>query len=386
MRTSCAKLSLLTLLLACGDATGDRNEPALIDTLSSGAIHVTNAHAGSWDGNREWIFRETSRIGRLDGEGADVFGRIAGLDLGADGTTYVYDGFAREIRIFDSSGRNVTTVGGRGAGPQELESVVGIAMAPDGQVWLVDAGNSRYVRLAADGLLETVRRPIAVYTLPWLGGWDRDGYFHDQASVLREDRTASVLVRMSQPGTVRDSTELPVADLRQPGMGSMAFPLPFAPRQLWAFDPAGRIWTAIDTAYVLTAVDLVGDTVAVVRRSHERVPLSPAHRDSVRTYADNLRSRFGVDVPAAMIPTVAPVLRWITIDDSGCMWVCATGLDSCDVVDVFDPLGVYLGTVDLPVPATGRLVVRGNFAAYSAEGPSTEPVVVVGQIEGRQRP
>jgi hypothetical protein len=369
-------------LSAAGSGAASRGEVP-VETLPVGGLPVAHPAAGSAGEGGTWIIRERARIGRTDGSGPDVFGRVAALAIGSDGVVHVFDGFARQLRSFDLDGRLIAVRGRRGGGPNEFEGVVGMSLAPDESLWLVDAGNGRYARLQPDGAFETVRRPIATYELPWLGGWDAQRGFYDQASALIENRYTPVLVRMAQPGTPGDTLRLPAILLRQPGLGSMSFPLPFAPRQLWAFDPAGRIWTGLNTRYELTAINFAGDTVAVVRRGRERLRLGPAQRDSVSRYVRSLTGRFGVQVSDDMIPEAAPLIQWISIDDRGFLWVCATGLSPCGTVDVFAPHGAYQGAFALPVPASGAVVVRGNTIAFAALGPDDTPMVIIGFIAGR---
>jgi hypothetical protein len=51
------------------------------------------------------------------GDRQDAFGRIAGIEVDQQGNTYVLDALARNIRVFDTSGDHVRTIGRRGSGP-----------------------------------------------------------------------------------------------------------------------------------------------------------------------------------------------------------------------------------------------------------------------------
>jgi hypothetical protein len=375
-------LELFLLAAACS-GTADANLETVIDTLPGGGVVVTNRGDGVWRAPDAWRVVEEVRIGRAEGDGPDVFGRIASVALGADGTIYVFDRFARELRVFDDTGRSIGVYGRRGGGPEEFEAVIGMDFAPDGALWLVDAGNGRYARFEG-GRIETVRRPIGTYIQPWLGGWEIDGSFYDQASVVQHESVNEILVRMNQPGSPVDSLGLPTIPLRQPRLGSMSFPLPFAPRQLWAFDARGLVWTALSNEYILAAVSLAtGDTLISIKRVHHQQPLGREQRDSVHSYASSLKSRFGVHVTDDMLPLWMPVLRWMVADDRGHLWVCATGPEPCDILDVFDPGGVFLGSVSLPSAATSRPAVRGDRILLPVEGRFGEPVILLGRISGR---
>src|SRR5690606_11108886 len=115
--------------------------------------------------------------------------------------------------------------GRRGAGQREFEDVVGLAWAPDGALWLADAGNGRYARPGPDGGLETVRRPVPMYDLPRLGGWDEQGSFYDEAAVATDAHVRSVLPRVASPGVPVDTLILPAAKLPVPRLGQISFPL-----------------------------------------------------------------------------------------------------------------------------------------------------------------
>ena len=191
---------------------------------------------------------------------------------------------------------------------------------------------------------------------------------------------SAVLVRMAPTGTPVDTVILPAVKLAVPHLGSMSFPLPFAPRQLFAFDRSGRIWVGVSSEYRLAALDLTGDTVLVVERAGEPARLTAAQEDSIRKYIGQLRGRFGVEVRSEMIPERAPILKWMAADDTGRLWVCATGLSPCDTLAVISRDGRPLASVRLPAAAEGRPAVRGTRIAYAAEGPRGEPIVLVGEI------
>lgn len=147
--------------------------------------------------------------------------------------------------------------------------MVGLAWAPDGALWLADAGNGRYARPGPDGGLETVRRPVPMYDLPWLGGWDEQGSFYDEAAVATDAHVRSVLPRVASPGVPVDTLILPAAKLPVPRLGQISFPLPFAPRQIFAFDRSGQDLGRPRSEYRLAALDLKGDTVMVVERPRQ---------------------------------------------------------------------------------------------------------------------
>ena len=88
-----------------------------MDTLPSGEIVVRNTHDPLWAPEEAWRVVEDLRIGEAMSEGPDLFGAIYSFDVDAWGRIFVLDDQAQEVRIFDSGGAFVRTVGRRGEGP-----------------------------------------------------------------------------------------------------------------------------------------------------------------------------------------------------------------------------------------------------------------------------
>ena len=91
--------------------------------------------------------------------------RPAGLALGSDGSLYIADTNHHRIRRVRPDGI-IVTVAGTGTsgfsgddGPAtaaELSSPVGVAMAPDGTLYVADTNNNRVRRVAPDGIITTI--------------------------------------------------------------------------------------------------------------------------------------------------------------------------------------------------------------------------------------
>src|SRR5688572_9369050 len=58
-------------------------------------------------------------IGRTEGDGPDVFGRVSGVAQDSEGRIYVADALAHTIGVFGPSGSHLYTIGREGSGPGE---------------------------------------------------------------------------------------------------------------------------------------------------------------------------------------------------------------------------------------------------------------------------
>lgn len=328
---------------------------------------------------------EVLRLGDADREGPELFGEIRALAVAPDGDILIFDHFGNELRRFDAVGRYISSSGGTGEGPGEFLNVVGLAIDPAGDTWVVDVRNRRYSVVGEDSVLRVLARPSRVVTQPWVGGFDREGFLHDLATESGgprgelEDR----LLRMDEGGTVVSEHGLPRVAIPTPTLGlGVMVPIPYLPQLLRAWDPAGAVWQAISTDYSIVRINLAGDTTHVVAVDRSGPPLNAAERDSLRSAVAAAERSFGIHVAADMTPSRIALLRWMAVDDQGNLWVCATARSPCDEIEVHEVGGGAHRKVSLPVPLLDHpvpLIHRGLI--YGAtEGPLGVPQLFVGKL------
>jgi hypothetical protein len=316
---------------------------------------------------------DTVWIGALEGDGPAVFGSIAALAVDAQGAIHVFDGRAYELRIFGPDGTFLSKYGRRGSGPGEFQHVIGMVITPEPRVWLVDGANARYTVLHNDEV-RTHPRGAGVYNATWVGGY-ASGYLHDVV-ILPGQTASNALVRVDTAGVAVDTFGVPAGTTEAPRIGSIRLPIPYAPEDLRAFDPMGTLWMATSHEYALHEVSLLGDTIRVVRRDVSPRPLSDLEADSVARHMRALRSEFQLDVPDAMIPRKAPLLRHLTVGADGSLWV--TRGDATNggrtQLDVFDSRGRLLGEVVVGFPLRLKVVQNGRLYGVATDELGVERV------------
>lgn len=346
--------AILACLCACGGGDGP------------------DAGGGAWKPGQEWRLTAQTTIGSADGEGPDVFAQIVDVELDGMGRVWVADGQQHQIRVFDSTGAHVRSIGRKGGGPEEFKGIAGMDWAADGTLWVLDGGNMRFaVYDTAGRFITTHRRDVNIVTSPWPLGFDTRGNLYDRASVTSHDDKEVRVVRFGPGLQPRDTFRVPpfenpafevtLEQGRNRRISSVN--VPFSASQSWRLDPDGFVWVAITDRYRLTRYRFDGTVERVVERPVQGQPVTAEQRKKI---LDNYRrfEQSGGRVDESRIPRTHPVIIDFYVADDGHLWVMPYR-GSPAKLDIFAPDGTYLGEVSNP----GRLLpspvpaIRGDQVA-----------------------
>jgi len=351
-------LSICFVACTSTEHTGVGRWAGTIDTLPGGAIAVSNPATPALDSVKGWRLVEELRIGAAEGNGPDVFSDVHDLVVDAQGRLYVLQAQTRTVHVFDSTGRFVRAIGRSGSGPGEFEQPNGIALAADGRLWVADPRNARFTFFDSVGTLAgSHRREIGGYGWLWGGEFLADGRLVEPDVHFREGgASGSALVRFDSALVPRDTLLRRLSSSTNPEDGAFVFrqgtsttylQIPFRPATaMTVIDPRGWVWSGHAGEYRLVQRTFDGDTVRIVSRTFEPVPVQAADladfRESVREFGTVDESR---------IPKVKPAFSAVVVAPDGHLWVRLERphSESGSVFDVFDPEGRYLAQVRTPV-------------------------------------
>ena len=370
-------------LAACGpetDSVGNLPE-TVVETRGDTTI-VRTLSGSVWEAEATLV-PELS-IGEVDGAEEYLFGQIALFAVDDNLSLYVLDRQAQHVRVFDSAGTYVETLGGPGEGPGEFGIADAVAVLPDGRVAVRDP----------------IRRLIHVFG-PAKGDIDQWEYATLGAVVglktLYADRSGRTLLVTQNPehrharpywhtivfgsdGTQLDTIPEPWNGYERPGLraereleggGSMWVPedVPFTPDFYWTIHPSGHLLTGFSTEYRLELARDHG--ILRIERDIELVPVLAAERDYER---ERITGRMRSVVPnwdwdGPPIPEHKPFFTELHAGRDGRIWVQVTTegremqneahdpdnprsqpvtWEEATRFDVFEEDGTYLGTVAAP--------------------------------------
>jgi hypothetical protein len=358
-------------LVGCGADGGGLVFAGSIDTLPDGRVVVSNPATGMWGEGEAWEVTEEIRIGRVDGDGPDMFGSVGLLEVDVAGRFYVFERQAQELRVFDTDGSHVRTVGRKGGGPGEFNQVIGMDWSPDGNLWMVDPQNNRISVFDTAGAYVKGHRTIGGYVIsPWPGGFDDQGRFYNYGVDPDAEGFGMVLVRFDENLEPVDTIAIPRWDgeenffeLRSE-RGWMRAGVPYSPSISWQFvRRTPYMWIARTGDYQIYQQTMDGDTVRAISRAFDPLPVTGEDLDSAIAGLEWFVSQGG-KIEHSKFPSVKPALRRFYVDDVGRLYVIPVTTEERNgrVLDVFDVEGRYLGRLDLPFKLSSypRAVIRGG--------------------------
>lgn len=212
-------------------------------------------------------------IGGSAAPGPTEFQMVGAITPLGQGDIAIADIYAAEIRVFDTHGRHVRTMGRRGRGPGEFGGIFGLWRVGDSLAAMDGAGvvqlfgdDGRYVR--------TVPRPSAlglrVTRIGYLKNGSFIGFVLDPPEKLPRGRSTRLLtlLRVDPDGSVERLTRFPAMHVVRQGTGTRPETVIYGP-QMVAAVLSDRVCLGFpDVAYRFTCMDDHGKTlVNVIRKA-----------------------------------------------------------------------------------------------------------------------
>lgn len=393
---------LLLILLAACTSRDMRPASAVIDTLPSGIVSVHNNAPSVWHDSTSWHFEEVTRIApQASGAEALVNPGFAAV-MDDAGRIYVVDQDPARIKVFDSTGKFVRTIGRDGPGPGEYQAPF-LAML-HGNLIVHDPQLQRVTRFDTAGNVVTTFRSSCCVWGPRSVAVDDSDHIWTQTLLPGEFNHAAVLVRFDTAGHVLDTLKLPqtqppdywvVSRDVDGGHSTQSFKIPGGADELISVTPAGGLLRAWSGRYVVAIENYNGDTARVFDRAWTPVPVPQEERvQRFSSMTQMLEPRLGHDVierdfHLRDVPMERPPMRELDADPSGRIWVETVSTDtSATWYDVFDTTGIWQGTVRAPWPRSAEVAWRGTdrVLVREADSDGLASFVVYRLVEDQGRP
>lgn len=419
LRSTLASAICVFVLAGCSGRDDAAGTSARVERETIGDTTVVRTVTGSAWGDTARLVEEL-RIGTLEGREELTFGRIGDIAVAPNGAIFVYDGQAVTIRQFDSTGAFVRRVGGKGQGPGEHQTILGMTVLRDGRLVAYDVQNSRINLYAADDSagswpLRTTSSPL--YSDNSFAADSADGLYLQM--MVREEagsagaRSRRAFFRVTPGDSTVDTLFVPTFPPAPPSVR-------LHPRGQWAVHPHGYFVAGMNDRYSFDLARPEG--VLRIQRTASAPEFDPDERTEWETELANADPDIlSMEVTRGKAPVVTygdkptlakvkPVYKSLAAAADGRIWVhlhtrarktdapaaggeraspMPSGLPTLPgskpvpprrwlepaIYDVFEPDGRYLGPVAVPDGVTLH-IMRGDRVWGVAKGESDEEYVV----------
>ena len=375
-------------------------------------------------------------IGAEDGEDWELLSRVSGVSFDARDNLYVLDGGNQRVLVFNPAGKFIRKIGKKGAGPGELISPVGLALTKDGYVAVTDLGRPGVSLFKTDGSFVknimlgdslgfpaiqngTVAHPTAGVVIRGSGSRMPRARVGGPAELggptgPREspilwfpvNGAAKKLHAIALPSITPKVTDGGGGGSRQ--VSVRYSPPAFQPPLLWGLIPNGIVALADEAAYRVKLISN-GKVTRVVERpfsprkvtERDKNRMRDQRRKAMKTGSGMVfatrtvgpsgqqssigtgagpRQMSDADIEQQIremtFEETVPVLQDLFVDPKGRLWIERTGREvGVDgPVDIIDPAGRYVGTVNATLP--DAVSASGRAAYIERDDMDVEKVVV----------
>lgn len=369
--------ALVLMVSACDAGTADSVRVETTD--SAGVTIVRNGSTGLA------LRLESEPVRALGGKDTpeEAFFRVGSWNVGVDvaGNLYVLDRDAFRVEVFDSAGRHLRSLGGRGGGPGELQFPFALTVATDGRSWVADPGKRG---LIAWGVAGEIRDQDPLPT-GYMGGevkWTSAGM-----AVPLQDQQGQRLVLAGAADSVDVIASLPATEMKEItlescGMSFSGMSPVFSPSLVWT--AAGRtVVVARNPEYVIDVYE-DGRLVRSVRRD---VPQRPATAELAKaSLGDGMRVRVEretrVCAPADVVEQrgfapFLPMIERLALAPDGTVWVQHyTVDDEPGAIDLIDAEGTWVGALPAGSPFPIGFLPDGRMLTAEKDDLDVERLVI----------
>ena len=271
---------------------------------------------------RTVAFEEELSIGPQDEEGNIVLSRPVWYVVDEREFIYICDIQDLWIKVFDPDGRLIRTIGRKGSGPGEFQSIGEIALVPGGRFLVLDWEAHRVSLFGTDGNF------INSHQFP---GWSYDIFVTTDSMYARDERIFGPQTQLFVKAYDFSGDELfslgkfePHHSLEINEAGRrFSVSRPFDVRSIMAGDQKNRwLYHCLNNRYLIDVYDQNGKLFRKIERAYELVPVKAEDKKRYLDGFSNISETELALIEKNMeMPDAKTVTDRMVVDDLGRLWV-----------------------------------------------------------------
>jgi hypothetical protein len=344
-------ICVFSLMTGCGGEKSDKVEWQGSVEEKDGVRIVHNPEAPFF-GELELELEQDLSIGNEEDE-QYFFYRAFRLGVDSEGNIYVMDAGNSRIQKFDSNGEYVQTIGKKGQGPGEFDSMFGFFIDQEDQIYV--SSGTKIQKFSADGAFEKgIPLGNRIFNF-WVSPED---FIYGIMTTSREDGRIRQIVKVDMEGNeleeIAHYAEVDAVNRKGEGGERLAFVLMHNYNHHVYISPFkyASLLYGYSADYRISRLNAQGEPDLIIHKEEPYHSISRREKDEIvkgiRNHMAQRNTQWPEDVimEACQFPDHRPFFSGITADDQGRIYVhkgkSVLDEDEIQTFDIFSADGVYL--------------------------------------------
>lgn len=300
------------------------------------------------------LFEKDLSIRSEDEEGNIVLFKPLFFQVDRDENIFISEAGEQEIKVFDSDGKYIKTIGARGNGPGEFQNIGAIGFTPEGNFVVMDLRSRRTNLFDATGQFLksfTWRKYFRIFHL-----FKNDSYIcqDNVRGKNPQDRKLFVKEFDYDGNEIKSYGEFTLAKMKRATKGDSSFilPIPYSPRSIFAGDQnRGWLYHCINNKYSIEVYDDSGKMFRKIDRPYDSVPFTDKDRkEFLEGFENDSLEMYKKMAKEMELPKVKTISSQMFVDDKGYLWIQTyeqkkEGNQTLTAYDIFNSEGHYYARV-----------------------------------------
>ena len=350
-------LILLVVSWSAGNRMQKSDSNAIVEVID-GVEYIHNTETPIYP-EKTVTFVEDLSIGGEGEDGNNILFMPLRFDIDDNGNICISEQQDQVIKVFSSDGKYVKTIGAKGSGPGEFQTMTSLAFTKDGKLVVTDRTTKRTSLFDSSGkFLRSFK-------------WHKD-YFNfiliKNSSYILGERAYSGTIRFGffyvkeidfDGNEIRSFDEFKMPEsliIRREG-GTHYTGLPVAPRSIFTGDKVKDLfYHCLNNKYIIEVYDSSGRLFRKINRPYKPVPFTKKDADEYRARYDYSGGSKAIKkaVRDMKMPKVKNVVSRMHVDDESNLWIRTNEVKeeedkTLTAYDIFDSDGFYYAKIWTPV-------------------------------------